>query len=54
MSKIIVTGGAGFIGSQVVKKLIDAGHEVVVIDDFSAGKIGNIPRDRPMDAPLPN
>ena len=35
--KIIVTGGAGFIGSHVVDRLIDAGHEIVVLDDLSAG-----------------
>lgn len=39
MSKIIVTGGAGFIGSTLVDKLIAAGHEVRVIDNLSSGKI---------------
>ena len=34
MTKILVTGGAGFIGSHVVKKLIDHGREVVVLDNF--------------------
>ncbi|MEI6529181.1 MAG: NAD-dependent epimerase/dehydratase family protein [Candidatus Falkowbacteria bacterium] len=38
MSKILVTGGAGFIGSTLVDKLINEGHEVVVIDDLSSGK----------------
>ncbi|RJS83500.1 NAD-dependent epimerase/dehydratase family protein [Methanophagales archaeon] len=35
--KILVTGGAGFIGSHVVNGLIDAGHEIVVLDDLSSG-----------------
>jgi len=38
MSKILVTGGAGFIGSNLVDKLISENHEVVVIDDLSSGK----------------
>ncbi|MFA5753858.1 MAG: NAD-dependent epimerase/dehydratase family protein [Patescibacteria group bacterium] len=38
MSKILVTGGAGFIGSTLVDKLIEAGHEIVVIDDLSSGR----------------
>jgi UDP-glucose 4-epimerase len=38
MSKILVTGGAGFIGSTLVDKLITEGYEVIVIDDLSSGK----------------
>ena len=38
MSKILVTGGAGFIGSNLVDKLIDLGNEVVVIDNLYSGK----------------
>src|SRR5260221_1560830 len=37
MKKIVVTGGAGFIGSHVTKLLCDLGHEVIVIDDLRFG-----------------
>ncbi len=40
--KILVTGGAGFIGSHVVDGYIEAGHEVVVVDNLFTGKLENL------------
>ena len=40
--KSIVTGGAGFLGSNLVVKLLDIGHEVVVIDNYKTGKLENL------------
>jgi UDP-glucose 4-epimerase len=41
--KILVTGGAGFIGSHISDAYIAAGHEVVILDDLSSGKRANLP-----------
>ena len=40
--KVLVTGGAGFIGSHVVDGLIEAGHSVAVVDDLSTGKTEHV------------
>jgi UDP-glucose 4-epimerase len=42
MSKYVVTGGAGFIGSTIVDRLIDHQHDVIVLDNLSTGKKVNI------------
>ena len=40
--KYVVVGGAGFIGSNLVDRLVDEKNEVVIIDNFSTGKEENI------------
>ena len=40
--KLLVTGGAGFIGSALVDRLLAEGHEVEVLDDLSTGSLGNL------------
>ena len=42
MPKILVTGGAGFIGSHVVDLFVEQGYEVVILDDLSTGRASNI------------
>ena len=42
MKKILVTGGAGFIGSHLVNELLEEGHNVIVLDNFSTGRTQNL------------
>ena len=42
MSKVAITGGAGFLGSHIAKQQIAKGNEVVIIDNFSSGSIENL------------
>ena len=43
MSRVLVTGGAGFIGSHVADALISRGHSVTILDDLSGGVLENVP-----------
>jgi len=42
MKKILITGGAGFVGSHLAESLLASGYEVSIFDDFSTGKIENL------------
>jgi UDP-glucose-4-epimerase GalE len=48
MSRVVVTGGAGYIGSHAVRALADAGHAVAVLDDLSAGHEQAVPNGVPL------
>ena len=50
--RILVTGGAGFIGSNLTDRLLADGHEVTVLDDLSTGKLANLQQAR-RDPDLP-
>lgn len=41
--KVVVTGGAGFVGTNLTRNLLSRGHEVIIIDDLSTGLLINIP-----------
>ena len=42
MKRVAITGGAGFIGSHVAKRMMDEGNEIKIIDDFSTGSELNL------------
>jgi len=46
--KVLVTGGAGYIGSHAVRELREAGHEIAVLDDLSRGHRRSVPPDVPL------
>lgn len=48
MARVLVTGGAGYIGSHAVRALLEAGHAVVVLDDLSAGHAAAVPAGVPL------
>ncbi len=43
--KILITGGAGLIGSNVVRRFVNQGYEVYVVDNLWRGRIGNLHDD---------
>ncbi|HEU5402929.1 MAG TPA: GDP-mannose 4,6-dehydratase, partial [Terriglobales bacterium] len=44
--RILITGGAGFIGSHLAEKLLSLGHHVTCIDDLSTGSLENLSASR--------
>lgn len=40
--RVLITGGAGFIGSHLAETLLEVGHDVCVLDDLSTGSLDNI------------
>ena len=42
---ILITGGAGFIGSHIGDALIMAGHQITVVDNLSTGSLQNVPKE---------
>ena len=47
MSRSLITGGAGFVGSHLAEELLRRGEEIFVIDDLSTGRIDNIESLKP-------
>ncbi len=49
--RVLVTGGAGFIGSHVSRVILSAGHEVTVLDNLSAGRRELVPGEARFSSP---
>ena len=52
--KSIVTGGAGFIGSNLVDRLVKEGHKIIVLDNFVSGKRSNLSHHLKKDVEIIN
>ena len=52
--RVMVTGGAGFIGSNLVDRLLAEGHTVDVVDDLSTGSLANLAEARASAGPRPD
>ncbi len=48
MTRVLVTGGAGYVGSHTVRHLLGAGHDVVILDDLSTGHAESVPHGTPL------